>query len=106
MRCEGSYGSRSAGDKVTRATAVFATVVSIAQKLLSAFLTYEGVVLNGNRYNAQATDKTHFTVHLHDIKRSKKYLADVYDGNDLIGKIGISVKGKTATVNDDFDDLF
>ena len=64
------------------------------------------VVLNGNRYNAQATDKTHFTVHLHDIKRSKKYLADVYDGNDLIGKIEISVKGKTATVNDDFDDLF
>jgi len=64
------------------------------------------VVLNGNRYNAQATDKTHFTIHLHDIKRSKKYFADVYDDNDLIGKIEISVKGKTATVNDDFDDLF
>ena len=40
----GSYGSRSTGDKVTRATAVFTTVVSIAHKLLSAFLTNEGVV--------------------------------------------------------------
>ena len=64
------------------------------------------VVINGNRYNAKAEDKTHFTVHLHDIKRSKEYFADVYDGNDLISNIKISVKGKTATVNDDFDDLF
>ena len=40
----GSYGSRTTGDKVTRATAVFTTVVSIAHKLLSALLTNEGVV--------------------------------------------------------------
>lgn len=64
------------------------------------------VVINGNRYYATAEDKTHYTVHLHDIKRSKKYSADVYDGDNLISKTEISVKGKTATVNDDFNDLF
>ena len=33
----------------------------------------------------------------------KPYEADVFDGDNLIGKISFKVKGKAATINDDFD---
>ena len=64
------------------------------------------VVLNGKRYVGTASDGTHFNFALDDIRRAKKYSADVYDGSDLIGKIDFTVKGKTGSVNSDFDDLF
>ena len=64
------------------------------------------VVVNGTRYQAVSDDKSHYTIEMKDVRRAKKYTADVYDGDDLIGKVGFTVKGKTASVNDDFDDLF
>lgn len=64
------------------------------------------IILNGKRYEGKATDSTHFSFELNDIRRAKKYSADVYDGSDLIGKIDFTVKGKTGSVNSDFDDLF
>ena len=64
------------------------------------------VVVNGTRYQAFSDDKSHYTIEMKDVRRAKKYTADVYDGEDLIGKVGFTVKGKTASVNDDFDDLF
>ena len=64
------------------------------------------VVLNGKRYAGKASDETHYSFELSDIKRAKKYSADVYDGSDLIGKIDFTAKGKTGSVNSDFDELF
>ena len=63
------------------------------------------IVINDKSYNGQTEDGTHYTFELEDIKRakSKPYIADVFDGPDLIGNISFKVRGKTATVKDDFD---
>lgn len=67
----------------------------------------DGVILaiEDKRYQGSTEDGTHFTFALKDIKRakSKPYSAEVFDGSDLIGGISFKVKGKTATVKDDFD---
>ncbi len=64
------------------------------------------VVLNGKRYPASQIDPNHYSVKLPDTKRAGQYSADVYVGDDLIGKIMIKVQGKTGKINDDFNDLF
>lgn len=62
--------------------------------------------LNGKRYIGKPTDNTHYMFELTDIKRAKKYNADVYDGFDLIGTIDFTAKGKIGSVNSSFDELF
>lgn len=64
------------------------------------------VVLSGKPYQAVQIDDNHYTVKLPDIKRACDYPADVYAGDDLIGKIMIKAQGKSGKVNDAFDDLF
>ncbi|SFF92377.1 hypothetical protein SAMN05660649_00013 [Desulfotomaculum arcticum] len=64
------------------------------------------VVLNGERYSASPLDGNHYKVALPDTKRAGNYPADVYAGDDLIGKILIKAQGKSGKVNDAFDDLF
>lgn len=64
------------------------------------------VVADGVKYSAKCKDKLHYGVTLTDIKRQKECKMDVYDGDDLIGTKELSIKGKTASVNNDFDDLF
>ncbi|OGQ95916.1 MAG: hypothetical protein A2521_02985 [Deltaproteobacteria bacterium RIFOXYD12_FULL_57_12] len=64
------------------------------------------VVLNGNRYSASQIDANHYSVKLPDTKRAGDYSADVYAGDNLIGKIMIKAQGKSGKVNDAFDDLF
>ena len=64
------------------------------------------VVLGGKPYSAVQIDSNHYTVKLPDTKRAGVYLADVYAGDDLIGKITIEAQGKSGKVNDAFDDLF
>lgn len=64
------------------------------------------VVIEGTKYNAVCKDEKHFAVWLTDIKRQKKCSAEIYDGSDLIGTVNIEIKGKTASVNSDFDDMF
>jgi len=64
------------------------------------------VVLNGKRYSAFPLDGNHYKVALPDTKRAGNYPADVYAGDDLIGKILIKAQGKSGKVNDAFDDLF
>ena len=40
------------------------------------------------------------------MRRAKKNVsATVYDGYDLIGTVQFDIKGKIATLNNDFDDL-
>jgi len=64
------------------------------------------IVLNGKPYPAVQTDGNHYSVKLPDTKRAGDYPADVYAGDDLIGKIMIKAQGKSGKVNDAFDDLF
>ena len=58
------------------------------------------------RYSANKIDDNHYSVNIPDIKRAGTYSADVYLGNDLAGRIEIKTSGKSASMNDDFDDLF
>jgi hypothetical protein len=64
------------------------------------------VVLNGKPYSALQIDANHYSVKLPDTKRAGDYSADVYAGDNLIGKIVIKAQGKSGKVNDAFDDLF
>ncbi len=64
------------------------------------------IVLNGKRYPAFALDDFHYKVALPDIKRAGNYSADVYAGDDLIGKVQIKAQGKSGKKNDEFEDLF
>lgn len=64
------------------------------------------VAINGKFYSAIPTDENHHHVKLPDIKRAGKYPADVYAGDDLIGKIIVSAQGRIGTVDDSFDALF
>ena len=64
------------------------------------------VVVDGNKYVATSKDKSHYSVLLSEIKRQKTCKAEIYDGSDLINTIVLEIKGKTAGVNSDFDDLF
>lgn len=63
------------------------------------------IVIEDKKYKGDTEDGTHFIFKLKDIKRAKAkpYIADVFDGSDLIGNISFKVKGKAATVKDDFD---
>lgn len=63
------------------------------------------IVIEDKSYHGEPEDDTHYIFKLKDIKRARKtpYSADVFDGSDLIGSISFNVKGKTATVKDDFN---
>jgi hypothetical protein len=58
-------------------------------------------------YVAQKTDKNHYVI-ITDIKKSGKYFADVFDGDNLIGEIILDVKSETQKNNssDNFDSMF
>jgi hypothetical protein len=73
---------------------------------LNSPLKNVSVILNGKRYPATSLDSNHYKVGLPNMKRAGDYLADVYSGDDLIGKILIKAQGKSGKVNDAFDDLF
>jgi hypothetical protein len=64
------------------------------------------VVLNGEPYSASQIDANHYSVKLPDTKRAGDYSADVYAGDNLIGKIMIKAQSKSGKVNDAFDELF
>lgn len=64
------------------------------------------VVLNGKPYSASQIDANHYSVKLPDTKRAGEYPADVYAGDNLIGKIVIKAQSKSGKVNDTFDGLF
>ena len=64
-------------------------------------------VIAGTPYPAVCNDATHYTIVLPDYKRAaKNVVASIYDGEDLIGSVTFEIKGRTATVKNDFDDLF
>lgn len=64
------------------------------------------VLVDGVKYKAVAKDKKHYKFVATEIKRQRECSAEVFDGNSLIGRVGLKIKGRTASVNTDFDDLF
>lgn len=63
------------------------------------------LIIDNRPYSGKTEDGLHFTFELKDIKRARTvpYTADVFDSDDLIGNISFKVKGKAATLNEDFD---
>ena len=65
------------------------------------------IVIGEKSYMATCIDATHYSVLMDDYKRAKKGVsAAIYDGEDLIGNVDFDIKGRTATVKNDFEDLF
>lgn len=64
------------------------------------------VHVDGEVSQSIKTDDNHYTVHVPNMKRAKTYAVDVYVGENLITRIEVTTKGKSASVNSDFDDLF
>lgn len=64
------------------------------------------VVVDGEKFQANKVDENHYIVNVDVMKRAKAYVLDVYVGENLITKLDIVTKGKSASVNSDFDDLF
>lgn len=63
------------------------------------------IVVDDKTYKGNTKNGTHYIFELSDIKRAKTkpFSADVFDADDLIGTVTFKVKGKTATIKDDFD---
>ena len=57
------------------------------------------------RYATKRKDDNHFSVVIPDIKKAGTYGLDVYLGDGLVSHIEITPTGKSASVNDDFEDL-
>lgn len=64
------------------------------------------IAIKSKRYQCEKIDDNHFSVAIPEIKRSGTYPADIYIGNDLIEHIVIDAKGKSATMDQTFEDLF
>jgi len=99
---DGSITVKLVDDKVTVDFRTGATI----KLFFNAPVQNVSVVVNGKPYQAVRTDENHYTVKLPDTKRAGDYPADVYVGDNLIGKILIKAQGKSGKVNDAFDDLF
>lgn len=65
-----------------------------------------GIVIDGRRYPGRCDDPSHYCVQLSDIKRSKVCMAEVYDGDDLLGSVTLNIKGKSGSINAGFDAEF
>ena len=64
------------------------------------------VVYKEKSYQAEAVDSSHFRILIPEIKRSGKYLLDIFEGENLLGQLTINVKGAVGTAKGEFDDLF
>lgn len=64
------------------------------------------MIVGDKKYIGETQDGTHFSFIMADSKRAKTFDAEIYDSSDLIGKIKFTAKGKTGSVNSDFEDLF
>lgn len=102
---------KQAGEKITVMYSDDITVDRHNGVTLNLYIPYVespdniSLVIGNKSYQAKSKDGTHFIFELTDIKRAKKkpYTADVFDGQNLIGSVSFQVKGKTATIKDDFD---
>lgn len=64
------------------------------------------IVYKEKFYQVEVVDSSHFRVLIPEIKRSGKYLLDIFEGENLLGQLTINVKGAVGTAKGEFDDLF
>ncbi len=64
------------------------------------------VHVGGEVSQAVKMDENHYKVHVSKMKRAKTYAVDIYVGENLITGLDVTTKGKSASINSDFDDLF
>ena len=64
------------------------------------------VQVEGEKSLANKIDENHYKVHVPMMKRAKTYAVDIYVGENLIARLDVATKGKSASVNSDFDALF
>lgn len=57
-------------------------------------------------YNAKKLDDNHYKVEIKKITKSGEYPMDIYLGENLVKHLVLPVKGKSASMNAVFDDLF
>jgi len=63
------------------------------------------IIIKDKCYPAERIDKNHHRI-VTDIIKAGEYRADVFDGDNLIGKITINVQSETGKKNDAFDNMF
>ena len=66
------------------------------------------IIIKDKRYTAVKTEKNHHHI-LTEIIKAGEYPADVFDGDNLVGKIIITVKSETrknSGTEADFDSMF
>jgi hypothetical protein len=63
-------------------------------------------VLNKKQYKASKIDKNRYLLKISDIKKAGQFLAEIYEGDNLIGKVEFKAQGKSGKINSDFEDLF
>ena len=61
---------------------------------------------DNQRYLAQRLDDYNYVVEIPVITKAGTYSADAYLGDNLVEHLDIVVSGRSAMINDDFDDLF
>jgi hypothetical protein len=89
-------------------TTITANMWTVAQLTVFSQSKLEKVslVVEKKRYEAVKVDDNHHSVVLEDIKRAKDYDADVYEGDNLVGRLKFTVQTGSGKKNDAFDDLF
>ncbi|HWQ71750.1 MAG TPA: BREX-4 system phosphatase PglZ [Desulfitobacteriaceae bacterium] len=89
-------------------TIITANMGTVAQLTIfsKSKLDKVSLVVEKKRYEAIKADDNHHTVVLKDIKRARDYVADVYEGDNLIERLKFTVQTGSGKKNDAFDDLF
>ncbi len=64
------------------------------------------LLMSGKRYLAEAIDDNHYLVVLPEVNRAGEYKADVFIGDNFIESISIKTRGRSAKLNEAFEDLF
>ncbi len=80
-----------------------AVITLFVNKIISDEVSLE---IDGSVYNGKKIDDNHYNVEVPDIKKAGKYNATVKINGVSVSTITIKTVGKSASVNDDFDDLF
>lgn len=84
----------------------YKTGVSVELFVNKAVAAKLSIEYAGDRFAAQKIDENHYSVNITSIKRACEAQADVYLDEDLVTQIEFKAVGKSASMNDDFDDLF
>lgn len=64
------------------------------------------IILDDKRYSSTKIDDNHYKIVLSDLKRAGDYPVEIYAGDNLIDRTVIKAQGKSARINETFDDLF